>query len=185
MPAGDGIVYQFRISRMGRRDVWRKIEIRGDQTLGKLDRIIRISFELDTFDHLSAFYGGKRWYRSNFGTINPLGQGDGAEIPVVSLGIGKGSKFGYVYDFGSEQHFHVTLQKTRDVELEDTYFPRVIDENVKKQYYCVDCEKRGKQTPAEMVCSYCSEEESKYVYLCQKCAEGKKHAGHFFDDIIN
>ena len=60
MPADEEIVFQFKVSRVGRREIWRKIEIRGDQTLGKLDRIIRISFDLDTFDHLSAFYVGKR-----------------------------------------------------------------------------------------------------------------------------
>jgi len=185
MLKSDEIVYQFKISRVGRRDIWRKIEIRGDQTLGKLDRIIRISFDLDTFDHLSSFYSGKRWHHSNFGTINPLGQGEGAQIKIASLGIGKGSKLGYVYDFGTEQHFHVNLQKIHEIEPDDTYFPKVIDENVKKEYYCSDCEKQGKQTPAEMVCAYCSEEEGKYVYLCQKCADGKKHNDHFFDDILN
>ena len=185
MPADEEIVFQFKVSRVGRREIWRKIEIRGDQTLGKLDRIIRISFDLDTFDHLSAFYVGKRWYHSNFGTINPMGQGDGADIRIMSLGIGKGSKFGYVFDFGTEQHFHVNLQKTREIEPGDTYFPKVIDENAKKEYYCSDCEDQGKQTLAELVCAYCSEEEGNYVYLCQKCADGKRHNDHFFDDILN
>ncbi len=178
-------IYRFRISMRGRGSIWRKIDIRGDQTFGDLDRIIRISFNLDTFDHLSEFYGGKQWYRSGFGTINPLGEGEGADLRIDSIGLGTGSKIGYIYDFGSETHFYVTLQQVLEEEINEDNFPRVVSENKKKEYYCSDCASSGKKTVASMECWACSENAGKLVYLCGKCAESEKHEDHLMDDIMN
>jgi hypothetical protein len=177
-------IYRFRISMKGRRGIWRKIEIKGDQTFGDLDRMIRISFNLDTFDHLSEFYSGKKWYRSGFGIIKPIGQGEGADLRIDSIGIGTGSKFGYVYDFGSEVHFYITAQQILEEELSDEDFPRVVSENKKKDYYCSDCAASGKKTIASLECYVCSEEMGKSVYLCDKCAESEKHEDHFTGDIM-
>ncbi|MHB1441051.1 MAG: IS1096 element passenger TnpR family protein [Cuniculiplasma sp.] len=178
-------IYRFRISMRGRGSLWRKIDIRGDQTFGELDRIIRISFNLDTIDHLSEFYGGKKWYRSGFGSINPSGEGEGADLRIDSIGLGIGSKIGYVYDFGTETHFYVTLQQILEEESSDDHFPRVVSENKKKEHYCSDCASSGKKTLASMECWECSENAGKFVYLCVKCAESEKHEEHAMDDIMD
>jgi len=49
---GEGVCIQgrFEVSKKG---LWRRIEIKGDQTLADFDHIIRIAFNHDTWNHLS------------------------------------------------------------------------------------------------------------------------------------
>ena len=46
-------VYVFKVALKYRKGLWRRIEIKGDQTLADLDHIIRIAFNHDTWDHLT------------------------------------------------------------------------------------------------------------------------------------
>lgn len=48
--------YVFKVALMYRKGLWRRIEIKGGQTLGDFDHIIRDAFNNDTFDHLSEFF---------------------------------------------------------------------------------------------------------------------------------
>jgi hypothetical protein len=56
-------VYRFKATFKHRKDLWRRLEILGSQTLGDLDDMMRAAFRHDFHDHLSEFYlpiGGRR-----------------------------------------------------------------------------------------------------------------------------
>jgi len=103
-------VYIFKVALKSRKRLWRRIEVKGNQTLADLDHKIRIAFNHDRWDHLSEFFIGK-WSRGGFGEIYPDGNGSGAQIRIEQLGLSEGDKLGYVYDFGDEIHHILTLEK--------------------------------------------------------------------------
>jgi len=174
-------IFTFKVAFKGRRSIWREIEIRGDQTLADFDQAIRVAFKHDTDDHLSEFYTGKRWDGSGLGIINPLGEGEGAEIKVSSLA--QLTDLSYVYDFGSEVHHVIKLVKITDNYDPDAHYPRIVSQNKPGYQYCVECKAAGKTTIATVICISCSEEENKAIYLCEECAENK-HDDHDVEDIV-
>jgi len=109
-------VYVFKVALKYRKGLWRRIEIKGDQTLADFDHIIRIAFDHDTWDHLSEFFMGE-WSRGGFGEIDPDGGGSGAEMRIEQLGLSEGDKLGYVYDFGDEIQHIITLEKIRSMRV--------------------------------------------------------------------
>jgi len=176
-------IFTFKVAFKSRRGIWREIEIKGDQNLADFDQIIRVAFNLDDFDHLSEFYTGKRWYESGLGSINPLGEGEGANIKVYSLARFMGTDIGYVYDFGSEVHFIITLVNITDNPDPDAHYPRIISQNKPRYHHCVECKAAGKTTIATLICVDCSEEENRAIYLCQACVDNK-HDEHYIEDIV-
>ena len=95
-------VYRFKVALKLRRSLWRRIEVKGDQTLGDLDSIIREAFKHDAWDHLSMFFRGRVWRSEGLGEINPFEEGDGEKRRIDGLGLSKGDKMEYVYDFGDD-----------------------------------------------------------------------------------
>ncbi len=72
------IIYVFKVVLKYRKGLWRKIEIRGDQTLGDFDEIIREAFNYDSWDHLSMFFSGRVWKSEDYVKLNPM-----RKIPVL------------------------------------------------------------------------------------------------------
>ena len=178
-------IYRFKVALKGRRRIWRRIEIRGDQTLADLDRIIRIAFNHDLWDHLGEFYSGKTWYRSGYGEINPDGEGEGAKIPVASIGLQEGDRIGYVYDFGSEIHHYVTLESISKNADPAARYPLIVSQNHPTYKYCVKCAASGKKNVATQICLDCSSEHrSEPEYLCEDCGYADKHEEHFLEEIV-
>jgi hypothetical protein len=64
-------VYRFKVALKHQRRLWRRIEVKGTQTLGDLDRIIRESFKYEMWDHLSEFFRGRTWRSEGLGEIQP------------------------------------------------------------------------------------------------------------------
>lgn len=174
-------VYAFKVALKYRKGLWRRIEIKGDQTLADFDRIIRDAFGHDTFDHLSEFFR-ERWPHGGFGEITPEGGGDGAKKRINQLGLSEGDKLGYVYDFGDETRHIVTLENIVEPEKGAKY-PRVVSKNKPRYRYCETCRSEGKKTIATWVCIECSEEKEIEVLLCEDCLE-KKHEDHYTDEIL-
>lgn len=85
-------IYVFKTVLKRDKRRWCRIEIKGSQTLGDFDRIIREAFNHDTDDHLSAFYNGLVWQSECLGDIDPDGKGKGAYKQVEDLGLLKGIK---------------------------------------------------------------------------------------------
>lgn len=175
-------VYRFRVALKRRKKLWRRIEIEGAQTLGDFDRIIREAFKHEMWDHLSEFYPGKIWDSKGSGEIHPDGGGSGAGKRIDSLGLSKGDKVEYVYDFGDDIQHIVTLEKIMEVE-EAAKYPRIFSQNKPKYSYCEVCEKLGKKTIATWMCVECSNDKEREVLVCEDCLI-KKHEDHYAEEMI-
>jgi len=175
-------VYIFKVALKYRKRLWRRIEIRGDQTLGKFDRIIREAFNHDACDHLSKFFLGRAWQSQGFGQIWPGGGGSGARKQIAKLGLSEGARLEYVYDFGDDIQHIVTLEKIVEPK-EGIKYPRITSKNKPKYRYCEICKNNGKETIATWICIECSEEEGKEVLLCEDCLM-KEHEDHYAHEIL-
>jgi hypothetical protein len=118
-------IYVFKVALKHRKGRWYRIEIKGSQTLGDFDGIIREAFNHDTFDHLSEFYAGRVWNSKGYGEIEPFGGGSGADIPIDTLRLSEGDTLEYVYDFGDDIQHVITLEKIIEPETEVDY-PRIV-----------------------------------------------------------
>jgi len=184
-------VYRFRAAFKHRPSTWREIEIQGEQTLGDLDRKLRISFNHDTTDHLSGFWklvargsGKQNRYREvNIGNINPFGGGGAAGVTVASLGLKVEDRLKYVYDFGDWIEHTLTLSGVSDPQMGGKY-PREVARNRPKYKYCGNCKEHGKQTVATWICITCSEEQGKDVVMCEDCMRLEQHEEHYIEELV-
>ena len=177
-----GKVYVFKVALKYRKGLWRRVEIKGDQTLGDFDGAIRAAFNHDTWDHLSEFFRGRIWDSEGFGEIEPGGGGSGAGKQIDELGLSEGDKLEYVYDFGDEIQHTLMLEKVVELE-EGAEYPRVVSENKPRYRYCVICKEEGKKTIATWVCIECSEKEGRDVFLCEDCMM-REHEEHYAEEIV-
>ncbi|GAE47319.1 IS1096 element passenger TnpR family protein [Mesobacillus boroniphilus] len=93
-----------------------KSAVSGNHTLLDLHKLIQDAFEFDD-DHLYAFYmDGKRFsrncYNSPMDDVGPFV----TEAAISKLGLYEKQKFLYLFDFGAEWKFTVTLLKVTDEE---------------------------------------------------------------------
>lgn len=158
--------YQFKVALDTRRDLWRCIEIKGDQTLRDFDYILRDVFHHDHDDHLSEFFRGRPWHSEGFGEITPAGDGEGADKQISTLELSTGDRMMYVYDFGDDIQHNVTLEKITDLKKRVEY-PRVIAKNKPKYRNCEKCLNHGKKKKAVWLCF--SHVEEKELLLCTEC----------------
>ena len=177
-----GMVYVFKVALKHRKGLWRRIEIRDDQTLGDFDDAIREAFSHDTWDHLSEFFRGRIWNSEGFGEIEPGGGGSGADKQIGRLGLSEGDKLEYVYDFGDEIQHVVTLEKVVEPE-EGVEYPCEVARNKPRYRYCEICKEGGKKTVATWVCIECSEKEGRSVFLCEDCLT-REHEEHYAEEIV-
>ena len=175
-------VFRFRVALKYRRKLWRRIDVKGSQTLGDLDRAIREAFKHYLCDHLSQFFRGKVWQSEGLGEIYPGGVGDGAEKRIDSLGLSERDKLEYVYDFGDDIQHIITLEKIME-GVETVKYPRVVSQNTPKYSYCEVCEKLGKRTLATWICIECSNEAQRDVLVCEDCMV-KGHEDHYAEEML-
>ena len=175
-------VYRFKVALKHRRSLWRRIEVKGAQTLGDLDRMIREAFKHDAWDHLSMFFRGKVWRSEGLGEINPFEKGDAEKRRIDGIGLSEGDKMEYVYDFGDDIQHIVTLERIVDPD-ETAEYPRVVSQNKPRYRYCEVCERLGKKVIATWICVDCSNEEERDVLLCDDCVM-KGHDDHYAADMI-
>lgn len=110
------------------KGISRRIEIKGDQTLGDLDHIMREAFDHDMEDHLSEFFSGEVWKSEGFGEIEPEGNGAGAKKKIDELELAEGSTIEYVYDFGDDIQHVIKLEKVAE-PVDGAKYPRIISKN--------------------------------------------------------
>jgi hypothetical protein len=182
-------VFRLRAQLKDKPSIWREVEIQGKQTLGDLDRVLRIAFQHDTSDHLSGFWkkvarsGGprKRYREVDLGTVNPFEGGEGSDTTVASLRLQVGDQLRYVYDFGDWIEHTLELQSIGSAG-KGVRYPREVARNKPKNEYCVECQKEGKQTTATWICYTCSNEEQRDIVLCKKCLG--EHEDHYVDELL-
>jgi hypothetical protein len=104
-------LYRFQVKLDWMKTVWRRIEMRGDQTLHDLHESIQDAFDWDD-DHLYAFFlSGKAW-DSETAYDSPYGEGErsAAKYRLEHLPLRPGQQFLYLFDFGDELRHQVKLE---------------------------------------------------------------------------
>ncbi len=181
-------VYRFKAAFRRRRGLWRRIEIQGEQTLADLDAILRDAFEHDHWDHLSGFWRqlrrgkSKRFRQVKLATVDPFGEGEGADLPIGGLGLQPGDQLEYVYDFGDWVEHVLTLEEIIESEPGADY-PRVVGRNRPRYRYCESCKAEGSKTVATWICVECSNAEQREVLVCEDCLTDY-HEEHYADPIL-
>ncbi|MHB1413854.1 MAG: plasmid pRiA4b ORF-3 family protein [Chloroflexota bacterium] len=122
-------VFRFKVSLTYQKDIWRKIEVRSDQTLEALHYAIQDAFGWDD-DHLYAFFmSGKAWDRSTE-YVRPEARGfgeRGANVRLDRLELLPRKRFLYIFDFGDEWRHDIRVEKA-DLPPDGDY-PRIIEEH--------------------------------------------------------
>jgi hypothetical protein len=192
-------VYRFKAHILYRPKIWREIEIQGKQTLADLDIALRDAFNHDSYDHMGGFWklipraaqaktmdkrSSKRQVRHrqiDLGSVNPMGEGDAAEVKIAELGLAVGEQLKYVYDFGDWIEHQLTLRAIESPQS-NIKFPREAARNRPEYAYCVECLKKGKQKVAKWICLECTTGPEQEILLCEKCAD--KHEDHYIEEIL-
>jgi len=181
-------VYRFKASLWRRAGLWRLIEIQGRQTLADFDDILREAFQHDIFDHLGGFWKrvrrgkGRRFREVDVGSVNPLGEGEGADVAVAGLDLEPGQELKYVYDFGDWIEHRLVLEDIVEAE-EGASYPRIVAKNKPRYRSCESCRVQGREKRATWICLDCSRLQQRDVLLCRECLD-REHEGHFAEEIL-
>ncbi|WP_407270760.1 IS1096 element passenger TnpR family protein [Radiobacillus sp. PE A8.2] len=98
-------------------NVWRKVVLTASHTMEDLHHIIIKSYQFYD-DHLYSFFlDGRKW--SDYCVVAPLGDADkpsAAEVKIGSIGLRQGQQFMYLFDYGDEWTFTVTVDDLQEGE---------------------------------------------------------------------
>ena len=134
-------IFTFKVSLKDSPKVWRKIEIKGSQTLHNLHKVIFNAYERYD-EHLYAFFlSNKPWDNSaEYGLPDPENNAKNAKrARIDSLGLSVKKKFLYLFDFGDEWWHSIVLLDIKAQEPKGKY-PRVIDSQGKAPPQYDDCD---------------------------------------------
>jgi len=159
-------VYRFKAALAFRPGLWRTVEIQGKHTLADLDQTLRTAFNHDPLDHLGGFWKllprgtakRSRFRDVHLGDVDPFEGGSGAGISIASLQLEIGDQLKYVYDFGDWIEHRLTLQAITPPEPQVKY-PREVARNRPRYADCDECQARGRQRVAALLCVDCSDRE--------------------------
>jgi hypothetical protein len=105
--------YIFKAATGYRKGIWRKIQLSTGATLDDLANAILSAFCFDD-DHLYAFYMDEKGRMRNVPAFYSPTCGDTPKttsVQLKDLHLVNGSKFLFLYDFGAEWKFTITLDK--------------------------------------------------------------------------
>jgi hypothetical protein len=133
-------IFVLKVALAGNRHTWRRIALRGNQTLDDLHEAIFDAF--DRYDeHLYSFYfpkpgsRGRARIRDAQEYVCPyMAEGPAwdepdvktADAPLTSLGLSPKRKFYYLFDFGDEWWHEITVEQI-DAPAEKGKYPRVLE----------------------------------------------------------
>jgi hypothetical protein len=185
-------VYRFKAELKYRPKIWRVIEIQGKNTLSDFNRVLVDVFDHD-FDHLGGFWklvpragtkrGVARHREVDLGSVDPFGEGDGADVTIADLELEVGHKMKYVFDFGDWIEHVLTLQTIEPPQPNGEY-PREAKRNMPAHAKCVECLKKGKETTAMYICLTCTKNPEEDRLLCEDCVEKHERKDHYVDKIL-
>ena len=122
--------FSFRVSLTDSPDVWRVVQLRGDQTLEDLHEAICDAFEWDA-DHLWAFFMNNRFWdpKEEYGPPEVgEGAGDATETALESVSLEQGQEFCYIFDFGDEWRHDIRVEKA-GLPPDGGEYPRIVEEH--------------------------------------------------------
>jgi hypothetical protein len=181
-------VYCFKAALQYRPNLWHRLGIQGGQTLADFDAMLRHAFQHDTGDHLGGFWKlvrrgtGQRFREIDLGSIDPFGEGDGAEQHIAGLGLKSRDALKYVYDFGDWIEHRLTLEGVAEPEAGITY-PRIVAQNKPQYQYCQACQGKRRKRVATWVCLQCSNAKQQDVLVCEACLTDE-HEDHDAEEVI-
>lgn len=125
--------YSMKVYPDGKgREVYRNIEICGNNTLDQLCGIIMYAFDfLD--EHLYEFCMDNCAYSENAYQSCPEYDEPSTDITLDEVGLSKGQKFTLHYDFGDDWMFRITVMKISEVQEESE--PRIVKSKGEIQQY--------------------------------------------------
>ena len=107
--------YLMKVYPAGRgREVYRNIEICGDNTLNQLCQIILEAFDFID-EHLYEFCMDNRMYSEYSYQSDPEGDEPSTEIILDELRLEEKQKFSLHYDFGDDWMFTITVSKINEI----------------------------------------------------------------------
>lgn len=121
-------IYTLKVGIKYSPGIWRKIEIRGSQTLHHLHKVLIKAFERDD-DHLYAFFMNNRAWDDSEEYGPPYGETDAKDsgkAKIGLLGLQVKSKFLYIFDFGDCWEHPITVLDIRE-EVSKVKYPRIIE----------------------------------------------------------
>jgi len=138
-------VIVFKVALQSRKNVWRRIAVRSDQTLDDLHEAIYSAF--DRYDeHLYSFYFPKAGARGrdalrgavefthpySFESDNLFDSDakNAAECKLRTLGLKPRQRIRYLFDFGDSWWHDITVESV-DEPVETGDYPRVLERNGK------------------------------------------------------
>ncbi|GGJ87447.1 hypothetical protein GCM10007063_07380 [Lentibacillus kapialis] len=109
---------------------WRKVVLSATHTMDDLHHIILRSFDFDD-DHLYSFFmDGIKWSHSCISSPDDISEGaNAAETTIGSVGLHRGQRFLYLYDYGDEWQFTITvddIQKEAASTLIEPYIAEAV-----------------------------------------------------------
>jgi hypothetical protein len=109
--------------------IWRELELTGDQTLGDLGEAIPLAFGFDDPHLWSFFLSGKPWDDATEYARSPSpddGRRARAADRLHIRDAPAGKEFLFLFDYGDEWHFGVRLVCTSTAPEPDAQYPRVV-----------------------------------------------------------
>ena len=107
------LTYHLKVEHRYLKSFYCLIEIGGDETLYDLHGLIQKAYKWDD-DHMFAFLMDNNFTRSNQEYRgNPLGEGN-VNIALKKFRLKKNQEFGYLFDFGDNHEFTVTVMDVTD-----------------------------------------------------------------------
>lgn len=106
--------YVFKVSLAN--DLWRRIKISADDTLLQLHNAIQTAYEFAD-DHLYSFFtDGEVWSDEYFSCPSDYRGPKVDEVRIGELELKEGQSMLYLFDYGDEWRFQVTLEEIRQEE---------------------------------------------------------------------
>jgi hypothetical protein len=128
--------YTFRVRILGglyapvdSGQIWRELELTGDQTLGDLGEAIPLAFGFDDPHLWSFFLSGKPWDGATEYARSPSpddGRPTRAAERLRIRDAPAGKEFLFLFDYGDEWHFGVRLVRTATAPEPDARHPLVV-----------------------------------------------------------
>jgi hypothetical protein len=182
----EDLIYVFKASLPYKKNIWRRLELRGKDTLGDFDALMHTAFNHD-YDHLSEFRvkpkdRGKRARWEGFGPHIPFEGSAADEIQITQLGLNMGDTLNYVYDFGDWIEHEIMLEEVKSAQP-DIKYPRIAEQSKPRYKNCMSCKKKGIEKRAQWICIWCSNEQQREVLLCDDCVS-TDHEEHYVDEIL-
>ena len=108
--------YDIKITPVKDDRLWRIVEISDRQTLHQLSGIVRDEFSL-IGNHLYCFYLGEKPYNARTAYGGPAADTRRLAVKTTlgSLGLKKGKRFLYVFDFAADRIFRLQVQRIHNV----------------------------------------------------------------------